>query len=464
MASGFHSTVRPRRLTTPQCTGTFRPAAILRLGGPCCHHGEVSFGEDTAPISGWVRLRTAVALAWDSIRAHRLRSFLTLLGVLIGVASVVLVGAAIEGLGVTATEITSRAFGTETFLIAQVAQAGGTSRREFFEKIRRNKQIRPEDYDYLRRTLSEEVLYSPYVQRIADVRYGELEFEGAIIIGVAAALAEIRDVAVKDGRFFTEQEERTRQAVCVIGDDLRALFFQGTSGLGRSVKIRGVDFTVIGVQERLGSNFGRTQDNSVYIPATTHARLYGSPRSISIFGRPRPGTDLTLDEGLDLTRVALRTRYRARPGQNDPFEFLTPDSIRGFVDNILGLISAVVVPVTMISLVVGGIVIMNIMLVSVTERTREIGIRKSLGARRGDILLQFLMESLIVSCLGGLLGLGLAAVAKEVLTRWFDADLAITTPYVVLAIFVSTAVGVISGWYPARRAAALDPIEAMRAE
>jgi putative ABC transport system permease protein len=398
------------------------------------------------------------------MRQHRLRTFLTLLGIVIGVASVVIVGAAIEGLGSEAEVTVSRAFGTETYLIAQLASPGRLTRREVFEKLRRNKQIREEDLQYLRLATGDQILYSAYRQRPADVKFGDRTFEGAIVIGTSASLADIRDVAVREGRFFTEQEERTKQQLCIIGDDLRAEFFEGTNALGKQIKIRGSDFVVIGVQERLGSNFGQTQDNAVYIPDTAFGKLYGAARSLSIFGRPRPGSGLSLEEGLDITRSALRTRYRAKPAAPDPFDYLTPDSIRSFVDSILGLIAVVVVPVTMISLIVGGIVIMNIMLVSVTERTREIGIRKSIGARSSDIKLQFLLESLIVSIAGGILGLILAAALCEVLTRVAEASLTITLPYVFLAVFVSSAVGIVSGWYPASRAASLDPVEALRAE
>jgi putative ABC transport system permease protein len=398
------------------------------------------------------------------MRQHRLRTFLTLLGVVIGVASVVIVGAAIEGLGAEAEVTVSRAFGTDTYLVAQIASPGRMTRREVFEKLKRNKQIRYEDLAYLRLATGDQVLYSPYQQRPADVKFEDRTFEAAIVIGAAAALADIRDVAVIDGRFFTDQEERSKQQVCVIGDDIRAEFFEGTNALGKKLKIRGFDFTIIGVQEKLGSSLGRTQDNSIYIPDTVFVKMYGYPRTLSIFGRPRPGTGLSLEDGLDITRSALRARYRAKPSVEDPFDFLTPDSIRGFVDSILGLISIVVVPVTMISLIVGGIVIMNIMLVSVTERTREIGIRKSIGAKSGDILLQFLLESLIVSVAGGLLGLVVAAGLCELLARAANATLRITAPYVVLAIVVSSLVGVLSGWYPAKRAAGLDPVEALRAE
>jgi putative ABC transport system permease protein len=168
--------------------------------------------------------------------------------------------------------------------------------------------------------------------------------------------------------------------------------------------------------------------------------------------------------GLDVTRVALRTRFKTPPGADDNFDTLTPDSIRSFVDQILGLIAAVVVPVTCISLVVGGIVIMNIMLVSVTERTREIGIRKSMGARRADIQLQFLTEAVMLAALGGFIGLALGWAAAELLGVILKVALPITPTYVILAVVVSSLAGIVSGWYPASRAARMDPVVALRAE
>jgi putative ABC transport system permease protein len=171
-----------------------------------------------------------------------------------------------------------------------------------------------------------------------------------------------------------------------------------------------------------------------------------------------------MQQALDLTRVALRARFHQTPGQADKFDFITPDAIRAFIDNLLSLVAAVVVPITSISLVVGGIVIMNIMLVSVTERTREIGIRKSLGARRSDIMMQVLIEAVIMAFAGGAIGVGLGAIITKILTAAFGVTLRVTPAYVVLSVFVSGGVGVISGWYPASKAAKLDPIVALRAE
>ncbi len=410
------------------------------------------------------QLRTTLGLAFDSIRAHRLRSFLTLLGVVIGVASVILVGAGIEGLGVTAEETTSKAFGTESYLVAQIANVGRLTPKQRAEKLRRNRQLRRTDLTYLRESTGEEVLYSPYLQRSDDVKRDEKIMEGCSIIGTAAAIAEIRDVAVIDGRFFTEQEERNKLQVAVVGDEIRTTFFPGTSPLGQTIKIRGYDFTIVGVQEKLGSSFGRSQDNGVYIPDTTWEKLYGPSRSMGIFARAKPGTGLSMDEAIEATRGAMRVKNHLGPKQDDNFDFLTPDSIRGFVDSILGTIRIVVVPVTLISLVVGGIVIMNIMLVSVTERTKEIGIRKSLGATRSNILAQILTESFLVSAMGGVIGIALAWGLVVALTSFFDIKMKITSAYILLAVIVSSGVGLISGWYPARKAASLDPIEAMRAD
>jgi len=278
-------------------------------------------------------------------------------------------------------------------------------------------------------------------------------------------MPQVRDITLVDGRFFTEQEERTRQYVAVIGQEIvTTLFPDGASPIGRDIKIGGLDFRVIGVQEKMGSVFGRSQDKSAYVPVTAFNRMFGVGRGMAVFARPKPGSGLSLLDSLDLTRVALRTRFKARAGDVDNFDTLTPDAIRGFIDTMLALISAVVIPVTCISLVVGGIVIMNIMLVSVTERTREIGIRLSLGARRLDIMLQVLIEAVLMAALGGLIGVGAGALLTEVIARVFEINMRVTLAYVALAVGVSSAVGIASGWYPASRASKLDPVEALRAE
>ena len=401
----------------------------------------------------------------DSIRAHKLRSFLTLLGVIIGVASVVMVGAAIEGLGVYAEESTAKAFGSESFLVAQIVSTGNLSRREYFDKIRRNKPIRRDDYRFLESFNGDSVLYSPYRNQVADVKRENLTCEDTVIIGVSADMATIRDIGVVDGRFFTTQEDRSRALLAVIGETVKDTLFPSVSSpLGKTIRINGLEFTVVGVQEKLGSVFGRDQDKSIYIPATAFERMYGPGQGFAVFARPRPGSGLTMEQALDETRVALRDRFHDRPGQPDSFDTMTPDAVRGFIDQLLGMVAVVVVPITCISLVVGGIVIMNIMLVSVTERTREIGVRKSLGARHADVMMQVLIEAVVLAVTGGAIGVGLGALVTLALSRIFELSLHITAGYVVLAMGVSTIVGVVSGWYPASKAARLDPVEALRAD
>ncbi len=216
--------------------------------------------------------------------------------------------------------------------------------------------------------------------------------------------------------------------------------------------------------EKLGTSFGNDQDKMVYIPTGAFDRLYGPGLGYQVFARPRPGSGLTMPQALDETRVALRTRFHQRPGDTDQFDTLTPDAIRSFIDRVLGMVAAVVVPITCMSLVVGGIVIMNIMLVSVTERTAEIGLRKSLGARRGDIMLQVLIEAVTLAIAGGSLGVGLGAALTLLIGRLISLPLHISLSYVALSIAVSSIVGIASGWYPASRAARLDPVVALRAD
>ncbi len=413
---------------------------------------------------GWVRtvhnLRTAAGLAWEAIRAHKLRSFLTLLGVIIGVASLVTVGAAIRGLGIYAEQNGAKVFGSNTFLIAQIATA--TTVEEYWQKARRNKRIRYSDYTYLEAATGEQVLYSTSRTQPEELRRNGAVFDNAAVTGVSFTLPEIRDLPLAEGRFFSADEERHASFVCVIAADVAAALFAGESALGQDLRIRGYDFRIVGVLDKVGAVFGVTQDNIVYIPSPAYTRLYGTRQSLHVYGKPRAG--LEFEEALDIARVALRMRFRTPLGQPDNFDIATPEGLRTWVEGVLGMISAVVVPVTAISLVVGGIVIMNIMLVTVTERTHEIGIRKSLGARSRDIQLQFLLEAVFLAGLGGLAGVALGAGLVVLLEALFGITLEMTADYAALAIATACVTGVLSGWYPARRAARLDPVTAIRME
>ena len=292
-------------------------------------------------------LGTAISLALDSIRVHKLRSFLTLLGIIIGVASVILVGAAIDGLGAYADQITSKAFGTNSFLVAQIASVGPLD----IQADRREAEAQ-QTHSARRRCLScvrspaTQVLYASYQQRIADVKAENQTYEDANIIGASATLPDIRDVPIVDGRFFTETEEQYRQPVAVIGEDIRTKLFPGSSPIGRTLRLTGIDFTVVGLLEQQGSSFGQSLDNPVYIPISVYYQLFGGRDKGIMFGRGRPSTGLTMDAALDITRNALRSHFHARPGEEDNFDVLTPDSVRSFTDQILGVIAGVVVPIT----------------------------------------------------------------------------------------------------------------------
>jgi putative ABC transport system permease protein len=441
--------------------------------GETLSYGILKPGMPSAPPVS-VRTRqqflNACRLALDSIRAHKLRSFLTLLGVIIGVASVILVGAAIDGVGVYAKESTSKAFGAESFVVAQVAGAGLT-RREVFDRLKRNKPIGNDEVRFLKAVVGDDVLFSPYRNHSSDVKREGLLLEDTTIYGVSSDMPVVRDVGISLGRFFTEAEERAHLPVAVIGETVLDSLFPGeASPLNKQIRIDGIDFTVVGMFEKVGSSFGRDQDKAIYISTESFDRLYGPHAGgdlgsgYALFARPRPDRGLTLEQALDETRVALRTKFHTRPGAADNFDTITPDAVRGFIDNMLSMVAAVVVPITCISLVVGGIVIMNIMLVSVTERTQEIGLRKSLGARRGDIMSQILIEAVVLAVAGGSLGITLGALLTLLIGRAFSLSLHISLGYVLLAISVSSIVGILSGWYPAARAAKLDPVVALRAE
>ena len=411
------------------------------------------------------QLGNAFRIALDSIRSHPLRTSLTLFGIVIGVASVVLVGAAINGMATYAKETTTKAFGSESFAVAQIIMSGQFSRRAYFDKLKRNRPIRNADYRMLETTLGKRVLYSPYRTHTGDIKRESQVSEDTNIIGVASAMSEIRDMNVVDGRFFTPSEERSRTPVIVIGETVKTLLFPaGGSPLNRVIRLDGLEFTVIGVMEKLGTMMGQDQDKVAYVPNTIFDRVYGQGTGFTLYGRARPDSGLTINQALDETRVALRGHFHLRPGEADTFDSSTPDAMRGFIDDILGMIAKVVVPITAISLVVGGIVIMNIMLMSVTERTREIGLRMSLGARRGDLMLQVLIESVLLALAGGGVGILAGTAAATLHGALLQVALRVSAGYVILSIAVSSVVGVVSGWYPARRAASLDPVVALRAE
>ncbi len=400
-----------------------------------------------------------VRMALNSILAHKLRTFLTLLGIIIGVASVMVVGAGLSGAQQYVTTSVSNALGSESFIVTQFTRFGHVSDEEMKEMIRRNRKIERDDYEFVRRRCPDCFQLTAQVSGNTSSYYRAQELKATSVNGVTANTVLLGDFEVAEGRFFTVNEERNARFVCVIGSDLVDTFFPAVDPIGRKIRLGNFRLEVIGVLEKKGSSFGQTQDNVVYLPLRTYQKMYGTRRSLNLQGKARSREKF--DSAIDQLRVAMRVRHRLRPGDEDDFGIISTDQINQMVDQFTGAVAVVVVPITLISLLVGGIVIMNIMLVSVTERTFEIGIRKALGARRRDILYQFLIESFVVSALGGLIGLAIAMLLAWGVESNTDFPMAITWDYVFLSIGVSGSIGLVFGIYPAFQASRLDPITAM---
>jgi putative ABC transport system permease protein len=398
-------------------------------------------------------------IALQSILAHKLRAFLTLIGIIIGVASVVVVGATISGLNTYVVDKMSKMLGTNHFMIARMASQGELSEEDLEKMNRRNKQLKWADMEWLQQYCESCVAVGAEAARGTKFEQDNITFFGGIIFGVTANMAEIEDKTISDGRFIQAEEVSHGKLVVVLGADIKDKFYPDVDPIGKEFKVAGLPMRIIGVEERRGPIFGEMIDKHVYIPLTTFQRIYGRNLDLQIHGkgRQRETFKMTLEDA----RVALRNYHELTGNQDDDFGLVNTETLGGQIDQFTGAIALVVTPITLIALVVGGIVVMNIMLVSVTERTFEIGLRKALGARRKQVLVQFLIESSMLCVLGGALGLLAATAISWAVTVFTPITMTITIGYIVLALGVSTAVGMIAGIYPAFKASRLDPIIAL---
>ncbi len=406
-------------------------------------------------------LKLAVSAIW----AHKLRSALTLLGMIVGVTAFVVVVSLIAGFnryvdekiaGIGAKSFTVQRFNpledfkdTDTIAAAQ----------------RRNKDLTMDDYDYLKaRAQLVDKIGARARGTPSEVKRGNEVLEDVFVSGATANCVDIENRDVAEGRFIAEPEDEGAARVAYIGADVATKLFPAGNAIGSEISIRGLPYRVIGIETAKGTVFGIPQDTFVILPLKTYAINYGSLiRGRALYFVATSITDERFNDAVEEARFLMRVRRKLGPNEKDNFGIVTPDAITGLRDRLLGTIFLVAVAVPGIAMLVGAIVIMNIMLVSVTERTKEIGIRKSLGARKVDILKQFLVEAASLALIGGAVGIFLAWIIGAVVTALvFPTYLSVTA--ILFALTISGGAGVVSGLFPAWKAARLDPIEALRAD
>ena len=413
-----------------------------------------------------MKLIETLKLALAAIWAHKLRSTLTLLGMIVGVTAFVVVVSLIQGFDKYIDEkiagIGSKSFTVQRFNFDDFKNVDTIAAAQ-----RRNKELTLEDLEYLksRAALVDKIGAKARPQR-SQVKRDTKIVDEVPVDGAMPITADIDNVDVALGRYFSQAENDAAQRVAFLGMDVaNALFPAGANtGIGEEITVAGLPYRVVGVMTAKGTVFGVPQDNFVTLPLKTFGNNFGGfTRNRLLYFEVTSKTDKGFNDAVEETRFLLRTRRHLKPEEKDNFGIVTPDAITGFKDRLLGPMMFAGMGVPGIALLVGGIVIMNIMLVSVTERTKEIGIRKSLGARQKDILKQFLIEAITMAAIGGAIGVFLAWIIGRVMTAiFFPTFLSITA--ILFTIIVSGTIGVLAGVFPAWKAARLDPIEALRAD
>lgn len=399
-------------------------------------------------------------IAVKSILEHKLRAFLTLIGIIIGVAAVVVVGASISGLKTYVVDKVGKVLGTNHFMITRLASTGRLSDEEFERKNRNNKNVIWSEYLYVKENCKTCLYVGAEIGANTDVNQDGIEMPSLQIFGSTDNMYEMTDKSLEDGRFFTAEEVTRAANVCVIGTDVKEKFFETAgSAVGKTIKIRGIPLEIIGVEGKRGSFLGQSMDRMIYIPITLHNKIFARTGGIQIHGKAENKEMFQL--AIDEAKLLLRNHRQLIGSQEETFSIVNTEEFGSQMDQFTGAIAAVVVPITMIILIVGGIVVMNIMLVSVTERTFEVGLRKAIGATRKQILLQFLIESSLLCVIGGIIGLVLAAGVVQLITILAGMTMTITIGYIILSVTVSSGIGIVAGLYPAWKASSLDPIVAL---
>jgi putative ABC transport system permease protein len=404
--------------------------------------------------------REPIGVALETLRAHKMRSFLMLLGIVLSVSTLIMVVALISGVNLyVANRIAN--LGANVFLVLRFPII--TDATELVKATRRNKPITWDDYVYLRDNSKLALRVGAQANQLGRTKANGQTLEDTTVYGVTANIGDMKTDGPASGRYITDTDNEHRSLVALIGTDVAEKLFPGVDPIGKELDVDGRPYEVVGVGKPIGTVLGQTQDNYVYIPIETWMKYYETSRTSLAINAQTRGADW-MSRTQDEFQTLMRARRRLPPSDLDNFGILDGGSLVDLFKRITGALAASMVGIVAIFLVIGGVVIMNVMLATVTERTREIGLRKSLGARRADILLQFLTETAVMSTIGGAIGVALAYVFAMVIAANTPVPMHVPISAVMIALGVSTAVGVFFGLYPASKAANLSPIEALRQE